>query len=233
MNIPADLSDYTRPSPCVDSDHPEIEKLVKCLVEPADSELDTAIALYYWVRDEIRYNPYALSKDIHGFCASNTLRQGEGWCVPKAILLAALCRAAGIPARLGFADVRNHLSTASMREIMGTDIFYFHGYTAIYLEKHWVKATPAFNAQLCDRFGLHALEFNGREDSIYHPFDKQGHRHMEYLNDRGQHLDLPYDEMMALFRSHYPKMFTELEQFSPVDGSGDRWQREVEEETAP
>jgi transglutaminase-like putative cysteine protease len=232
MSIPADLRVYTLPSTCIDSDHPEIQALVQRLVNPADSALDTAIAIYSWVRDEIRYNPYALSNDITGFRASQTLQLGEGWCVPKAILLAAMCRACGIPARLGFADVRNHLSTANMRQIMQTDVFYFHGYTVIYLEQQWVKATPAFNAELCDRFGLHALEFNGREDSIYHPFDKEGNRHMEYLNDRGQHLDLPYDEMMTIFRSHYPKMFTELQQLSSPASSSARWQREVAAETA-
>ena len=90
---------------------------------------------------------------------------------------------------------------------MKTDIFYFHGYTAIYLEDKWVKATPAFNIELCTKFGLLPLEFNGREDSLYHEFDIAGNKHMEYVNDRGEHLDLPFDEMSAVFREHYPTMF--------------------------
>jgi transglutaminase-like putative cysteine protease len=126
--------------------------------------------------------------------------------VPKAILLAALCRAAGIPACLGYADVRNHLSTARLRQAMQTDVFYFHGYTSIYLEEQWVKATPAFNVELCDKFGLHPLEFNGREDSLYHEFDVAGNRHMEYINERGEYIEPPIEEMLELFSKHYPGM---------------------------
>lgn len=221
------FEDYTRPGPFIDSGHASIIALANELTLADDSDRQRAVSLYYWVRDEIRYNPYAVSGEPEGYRASRTLAEGEGWCVPKAVLLAALCRAAGLPARLGFADVRNHLSTARMRELMGTDLFYFHGYTAIFLDGRWLKATPAFNLSLCERFGLLPLEFNGREDSIYHPFDRSGRRHMEYINDRGEHWDLPYDEMMGVFRAHYPRMMAALESELPaVD-----WDADVQRET--
>jgi transglutaminase-like putative cysteine protease len=167
------------------------------------------VALYYWVRDEIRYNPYGVALTPETLAASHTLAVREAWCVPKSVLLAALCRAVGIPARLGFADVRNHLSTERMRQSMDTDVFYFHGYTAIFLEGKWVKATPAFNIELCEKFGLHPLEFDGLEDSLYHEFDRSGNRHMEYLNDRGEYVDIPLDEMLAVFAEHYPDMIAD------------------------
>lgn len=232
MNTPPDMRDYLAPGICVDSDHPEIRTLVASLVDPNAGDVENAVTLYYWARDEIRYNPYSVGVELHDYRASVTLAARQGWCVPKAILLAAMCRAAGIPARLGFADVRNHLSTARMRETMQTDVFYFHGYTAIYLNGQWVKATPAFNVQLCDRFGLKPLEFNGLEDSIYHEFDRAGNRHMEYLNDRGQHLDLPFDEMMSLFREHYPTMMNMLGEDDSADLGAERWMAEVEAETS-
>jgi len=171
-----------------------------------------------------------LSPDAREFLASRALAAREGWCVTKALLLAALCRAARIPARVGFADVRNHLSTERLRATMQTDIFYFHGYTSIYLGERWVKATPAFNIELCQKFGLRPLEFNGREDSLYHEFDVAGNKHMEYVNDRGEHLDLPFDEMTAVFREHYPAMFRE--QASGVDTTPDKtdWAAEVDRE---
>ena len=97
--------------------------------------------------------------------ASAVLATGYGWCVTKAALLAAAARAAGIPARLGFADVRNHLSTERMRATMATDVFVWHGYTELWLQGAWRKATPAFNVELCERFGLLPLEFDGRNDS--------------------------------------------------------------------
>lgn len=232
MSISPDLRDCLAPGPCVNSNHPEIRATALKLTEPGAPDLENAIALYYWVRDEIRYNPYSVGGEIHDYRASVTLDAKQGWCVPKAILLAALCRAANIPARLGFADVRNHLSTEHMRELMQTDVFYYHGYTAIYLNQRWVKATPAFNVELCDRFGLKALEFNGLEDSIYHEFDRAGNRHMEYLNDRGQHPDLPFEEMMSLFRAHYPQMMLMLTEQHPDDQGAARWMAEVEAETS-
>lgn len=232
MSTSPDIQSCLAPSSCIDSGNKFIVSLVDTLVEPNASELENAVTLYYWVRDEIRYNPYSVSEDISDYRASVTLRAREGWCVTKAIVLAALCRAAHIPARLGFADVRNHLSTARMREMMQTDIFFYHGYTAIYLNKRWVKATPAFNVELCDRFGLKALEFDGLEDSIYHPFDQTGNRHMEYLNDRGQHLDLPYDDMMAVFRDHYPRMMQMLSAQNSGEPDETRWWAEVEAETS-
>ena len=138
--------------------------------------------------------------------ASRVLETGHGWCVTKAVLLAAACRALGIPARVGFADVRNHLSTARLRETMKTDVFYWHGYTSIRLDGQWVKATPAFNIELCERFGLLPLEFDGCADSIYHPFDRAGNRHMEYLSMRGEFDDVPLASMVTTFRQHYSQM---------------------------
>jgi hypothetical protein len=166
---------------------------------PVDAGLqDQAIALYNAVRDLIRYDPYTPSTRIEDFAASRTLEIRRGWCVPKSLLYAACCRSIGIPARLGYADVRNHLSTENLRRRMGTDIFYWHGYTDLYLNGKWVKATPVFNIDLCQRFRLKPLEFNGLEDSIYHPF-------MEYLNFRGEFADLPFDQMISDFEKLYPK----------------------------
>lgn len=216
------MNEYLEASPCVDCDHPHVVALAHELTHPDKSALDNALALYYWVRDKIRYNPYGLGLTREELSASNILAVGEGWCVPKAALLAALCRAVGIPARLGFADVRNHLSTERLRQSMKTDVFYYHGYTSIYLEEKWVKATPAFNIELCEKFGLHPLEFNGREDSLYHEFDRAGNKHMEYLSERGEYVDIPLEDMIAVFEEHYPGM---------VADAGD-WDEDVEREVA-
>ena len=87
---------------------------------------------------------------------------------------------------------------------MGTDVFYWHGYTEVRLHGKWVKATPVFNIELCERFRLKPLEFDGLEDSIYHPFDLDGRQHMEYLNFRGEYADLPFEEMKRDFAKYYP-----------------------------
>jgi hypothetical protein len=86
---------------------------------------------------------------------------------------------------------------------MRTDIFYWHGYADIYLSGKWVKATPAFNIELCEKFRLLPLEFDGLRDSLYHPFDAEGRRHMEYVTLRGTYAELPLDEIIQTFDEKY------------------------------
>ncbi|MCB1698045.1 MAG: transglutaminase family protein [Pseudomonadales bacterium] len=219
-----------RPSRFIDSGHPAITALAGSLVDPAAGDVANAVALFYRVRDGIRYNPYLAGASPADYLASATLAAAEGWCVTKALVLAALCRAAGIPARVGYADVRNHLSTERLREAMQTDVFYFHGYTSLFLEGRWVKATPAFNIELCEKFGLRPLDFNGRQDSLYHAFNVAGNRHMEYLRERGEFIDLPYEDMMTVLREHYPRLITA--DGGPARTHGDSWEADVEREVA-
>lgn len=192
-----------RPTGLVDSDHPAVIAFAADHARGTDARA-RAVALYYAVRDGFRYDPYRIDLSPLGMRASRVLALGFGWCVPKATLLAAACRAAGIPARVGFADVRNHLSTARMREVMQTDVFHWHGYADLCIDGAWVKATPAFNIELCERFDLLPLEFDGRADSLYHPFDRHGHRHMEYVAQHGSFDDVPLGRIVADFARLYP-----------------------------
>lgn len=215
------------PAPMIDSHHPAVAGFAREHAQGAD-ERERAVALYYAVRDGLRYDPYHVDMSVPGLRASTALANGYGWCVPKAALLAAVCRAVGIPARVGFADVRNHLATERMRRNMGTDLFVWHGYTDIWLDGAWRKATPAFNIELCERFGLLPMEFDGIEDSIYHPFDAAGNRHMEYVHQHGAFDDVPLERILADFQRHYPNMSSY--------GFGDRdadFQADVARETAP
>lgn len=201
---PAELA----PTPIVDADHAAVREFARASSAGAATPRERAVRLYYAVRDEIRYDPYGAAVSVETLRASATLAAGRGWCVSKAVLLAAACRAIGIPARLGFADVRNHLSTARMREHMQTDVFYWHGYASLRLGEDGlrVKATPAFNIELCEKFGLLPLDFDGVHDSLYHAFDREGRRHMEYVNERGEYMDVPLDAMLATFAEAYPAM---------------------------
>lgn len=208
-NAPAEaFAQYLAASEIIDANHPEIRDFAADQCGRKTADIEKAVTLYYAVRDGLRYDPYSIDMTNHGLSASRTLASGRGWCVSKAVLLAAACRAQQIPARVGFADVKNHLSTEKLRESMGTDIFYWHGYTAIYLNDAWVKATPAFNIELCEKFRIKPLEFDGQEDSIYHPFDLDGRAHMEYVNFRGEFADVPVSEMKADFDRYYPNMST-------------------------
>ena len=203
----------TTATPTMDSDHPEIVSFARAHAQGANDR-EKAVALYLAVRDQIRYDPYRIDLSDHGMTASTVLAQGFGWCVPKAVLLAAVARAAGIPARLGFADVKNHLSTEKLRQTMKTDVFAWHGYTELWIDGAWRKATPAFNIELCDKFGLLPLEFDGVHDSLYHAFDRAGRQHMEYVNEHGSFDDLPLAQIRAVFAEVYPAMNTG----QPIEG---------------
>jgi len=207
----------------LDFDHRAVAAFAETSAAGAVGARERAVRLYYAVRDGIRYDPYAIIMTVPGIRASTTLENRRAWCVPKAVLLAACCRSLGIPARLGFADVRNHLSTERLRQAMGTDIFYWHGYTSIQLGGKWVKATPAFNIELCEKVRIKPLDFDGTEDSIYHPFDLEGRRHMEYVHFHDEYDDVPLEEITADFIKHYSGMAGK-----PPRGDFDR---EVEEET--
>ncbi len=200
------MKPYLEPGRYIDSAHTAVVGFTKKNLN-GTSERERAISLYYAVRDGIPYNPFLDFADARVFQASAVLEANQGFCVGKASLLAACARAAGIPARVGFADVKNHLTSPRLAETMGSDLFVYHGYTELYLERRWVKATPAFNLSLCTRFRVRPLEFDGREDSIFHPFDADNRRHMEYLRDRGVHADVPVEEIQSAFREAYPKFY--------------------------
>lgn len=192
------------PAYFIDSDAPEILALVARHCAGSDSPVAKARALFRAVRDGWRYDPYSVVTDREQYRASAIAEKDRGFCVPKAILLTAVARAAGIPARVGFADVKNHLASPKLRELMQTDLFVFHGYTEMFLEGQWLKATPAFNAALCERFGVAPLEFDGKSDALLHAFDGSGQQYMEYVHDRGTFADFPFEDMLAAFREHYP-----------------------------
>ncbi len=195
---------YLQPTPTVDCDHAAVIAFAKKHSDNHADPRERSVRLYYAVRDGIRYDPYSADLSVEGLRASTTLSTGRGWCVAKAVLLAACCRAVEVPARLGFADVRNHLSTARLRKYMSDNVFYWHGYTAIYLDGIWLKATPAFNIELCRKFRLKPLDFDGRTDAIYHPFDIDGNRHMEYLQYHGEFVDVPIDQIAETFGRYTP-----------------------------
>lgn len=188
----------------IESAHPAIVQFAQDAAGDAVGPVAQAVRLYYAVRDGFRYNPYCMTFDKTRYQASFVLARREGFCIQKAILLAAAARALGIPARLGFATVRNHLATKKLIELMRTDLFVFHGYTTLFLNNAWVKATPAFDLALCEKFGTLPLEFDGTADSIFHPFDRAGQKHMEYVHDYGQFDDMPFDMMLDEFRTYYP-----------------------------
>jgi len=215
------IKKYLQPTEFIDSDNNAIIHFAEEVIGEEQNQIKKAIKLYYAVRDSIRYDPYRIQFTPNGLKASTTIAQGYGYCVAKALLLAAVGRAVGIPSRLGFADVRNHLSSEKLKQVMQSDVFAWHGYTEFYLDSEWVKATPAFNKLLCDKTGIKPLEFDGINDSIFHEFDQAGNRHMEYLKEHGQFDDLPFQKIIDTYKEYYPLFANVIDQLPEISIKGD------------
>jgi transglutaminase-like putative cysteine protease len=217
----SNASDFLAPTHFVDSDSREVREFVARTLTGAGDLWPTgkAIRLFDTVRDEIRYNPFDIGTTADDYRASRIATKATNYCVPKAILLTAALRAAGIPAAVGFADVRNHLNSPKLAELMNTDLFIYHGYVAVWLEGRLFKVTPAFNTEMCERFGVKQLVFDGKSDALFHEFDRNSQRHMEYVNDRGWFLDPPIGQLLDDFRATYPKLWQSSIDRKPVQDS--------------
>jgi transglutaminase-like putative cysteine protease len=194
---------YLTPTSIIDSDHKSIRDYAMVTVGRSMEPIDVAVKLYLAVRDNIRYDPYAPFYLSEHYRASYVLKRGRSFCVPKASLLCALGRACGIPCRVGFATVRNHLATKQLIDFLGSDLFPYHGFVEFYLNGKWVKATPAFNSELCRRHKVPPLEFNGREDSLFQAYNLENQRFMEYLEFYGVDSDIPVEEIVKTFKKSY------------------------------
>ncbi|OWY21721.1 transglutaminase family protein [Sphingobacteriales bacterium UPWRP_1] len=199
---------YLQPTPFIDSAHPAVVDFAQKTTQHCQTDIEKAVVLYNAVRDGIRYDPYHIDLRPEAISASLTLQRGSGYCIEKALLLAAAARALGIPNRLGFANVRNHLATEKFVRALRTDVFVFHGYVLLLLDGKWVKATPAFNKDLCERFGVAPLEFDGLHDSVFQEYDHKGKVYMEYLHYHGEFADFPFGLFVEELKTWYPHFFT-------------------------
>jgi transglutaminase-like putative cysteine protease len=188
-------NDYLGPTFFIDCDEDIIKNKARELTLNLNGMLEKAQRIFYFVRDDIRYNVYSPRTSDHDFKASHVLARGEGYCAQKALLLVALARAAGIPARLRFAEIRIHHTAKSIAEKRGTNVFPYHGLTDLYIEDHWVKATPTYNLGYCSKVGIAPVEFDGKSDALLPLCTLDGRLNIEYVRDRGFFGDLPLDEI--------------------------------------
>ncbi len=195
--------EYLDPTSIIDSDHPDLRDYLRQIVAGATDPAEIAVKLYLAVRDGIRYDPYTPFYLPEHYRASIVLKRGRGFCVPKASVLCALGRACGIPSRVGFGTVRNHLATRQLIEFLGSDLFVYHGFVEFHLGGRWVKATPAFNRELCERHRVPPLEFNGREDSLFQAYNLEDRKFMEYVEFHGTEADIPVDRLVGAWMKVY------------------------------
>jgi transglutaminase-like putative cysteine protease len=188
-----ELDEYTIPTKAIDSDNEAIIEKAAQLTSQYSNDREKAVALFYFVRDSIHYSVYMISTRFEDFVASTVLARGRGYCVQKAVLLAALGRAVGIPSRLIFARIKNHKAPQELIAQTGLDVFPSHGYTQLFLGGRWVGATPAFDRDLCEKIGVPVVKFDGIHDAPLAPQDLSGNPYIEYIEKYEPQADLPFE----------------------------------------
>ncbi len=212
--------DHLGPTEFLDCDHPTVRQFAERAAGDAVNPVDRAVRLYYAVRDSIHYEVYGRDLSRTGMKASSVIDAGTGFCIHKSVAYAAAGRALGVPTRLVLTDVRNHLASDRLQQLVGGDVFRFHALVSVHLEGRWVRATPVFNRTLCRLYQIKPLDFDGRADSVYHPYDEDGRRHMEFLHEHGEFGDFPYQMVIEGIRAAHPGLFAgrhTLRQGSLVD----------------
>ncbi len=202
-----DLEKYLKVTETMDHDHPMIRSVVNCISGERSSRRDVLTRLFYCVRDGCRYNMYKGSWDLKDYRASKVLQEGEGFCIQKSVLLAAMARAAGIPSRFILAAIRNHKTPPEVVRAMGNNLFFPHIYDEFYIENRWVKAAPTFDKYLCQRINAPTVEFSGEHDAILPPLDFEGLLYVEYVEDFGTFEDIPWEFILQTLPRFYDENY--------------------------
>jgi len=205
------LEDTLKPTFYMDYDHPIVQEKVRELTEgiPKEDDINKAVKLFYFVRDKIKYTVKDARKSYKkaNWKSSLTLKQAFGFCIPKSILLASLARSVGIPSRLHFVDIVNHMTSERLRKDMGSNLFVFHGFVELFLGGRWVEANCAFDKELCQKKNFPAVNFDGKRDGLFASTNKDGKPFVDYIKDRGVYNDAPHQEIMQAWAEVYPKSY--------------------------
>jgi transglutaminase-like putative cysteine protease len=118
---------FLEPSLFVQSDHPKIINLVNKIISYDDNPLERANKIVDWIQKNIEKRPVLSLPD-----AVSTLTHRVGDCNEHAVLLAALARAAGMPAKV----------EAGLVYLNGR--FYYHAWNLLYLGK-WITVDSLFD----------------------------------------------------------------------------------------
>ena len=207
-----DMEQYLKPTEFFDFDKKRVKDQASEITYGLKTDKEKAIALFYWVRDNIKYNMYTYYPKIKANLKSSvTLRRGTGFCMSKAVLLSTLARAVKIPAKIHMVDIINHKISEKVIDFMGTNVFHCHGYSELFLDEKWYKLTPVFDNETAIKNGFVPLiEFDGNSDAMFSPKDINGNVFVEYIKDYGSYSELPIKKINKIFEKKYSKFYSNL-----------------------
>jgi transglutaminase-like putative cysteine protease len=199
------MSTFLEETHSLNFNHPDFNEFLKGF-NFSDNPTENVKEAYFKIRDLFLYDPYHLDLNKNALIASEIIKKRRAWCVEKALIMVACCRAIGIPARFGFAIVTNHIGVEKLTNYLRRHEIVFHGYVEVFLENKWIKCTPAFDKRVCRLSGVSTLDWDGKNDSMFQEFEN-GKKFMEYLNFYGEFADIPFELMHQEMKKYYPHLF--------------------------
>ena len=224
--VSGDLHRFLRPSAGIQCDHPQVAALAEQITAGARDQVEAAGLLFDYARDTVRYSVHVPFTSIEDYLALNTLKRGAGFCAQKAALLCTLARCRGIPARLVFADIQNHLLSPHLAEIITDGVIHYHTFTELFINGRWLKATPAFDAELSRQEGWRLVEFSPEADALLPATDLSDRPHITYLRYHGWREGMALQEFLEVTAESYK--VPDIQTWKTLASRGGAWPAEKE-----
>jgi len=205
-----------------DADHPSIQDKAAGLTAARESTRDKLESIFQFVRDEIKFG---FTPKWDAVKASEVLTYGVGYCNTKATLFVALCRAAGISARVHCALIDIDI----MRGVFPSVAFPFlpkvggHSWSEVQIEGKWQPIDSYINdkafyegarrrLEASERPFAYSVSFVDGKSSCEFNFGEEGFVHMgAVVKDHGPWEDFSrymasdtYASMNSLQLTFYP-----------------------------
>jgi len=190
------------PQTFIDSASPELQALAALITEGSVSKRELAIRAFEHIRDSVPYEFMAKFRPDQ-YRAMHVLDAGRGFCVQKAVLLAALLRACGIPSALVLGNLKDHTMPRRIVKALGTNVMHGHGFTAVWLDGEWLLVDASHDARFATRKGYELVSWDGACDALIAATALDGRRHAQFVALQGVFLDLPFEALLKLFAEAY------------------------------
>ena len=198
-----ELRPYLEPTSFIDSDHAEVIAAARRLTEGCASEREKLERIYYFVRDM----PYDILASFRYLAdgkrrASDVLRAGHAFCMGKASSFVALCRASGIPARVGFQQLHcpdKPFMSEEVRRLWGDRTLPWHSLGEAYLDGRWLKLDATIDGPTAAAKGrAYTQAFDGVHDipTVEGPIIRDLESHADYPAEVAQWYETMAREVM-------------------------------------
>jgi transglutaminase-like putative cysteine protease len=198
-----DAAEYLRPTEFIDSDHPDIVAKARELTRGCTSDRERLERIYHFVRDL----PYDILESFRYLAegkrrASDVLHAGHAFCMGKASSFVALCRASGIPARIGFQQLHcpdKPFMSEEVRRLWGDRTLPWHSLGEARLGDRWLKLDATIDAPTAAAKGRpYTRHFDGEHDipTVEGPILKDLESHADYPREVAEWYETMAREVM-------------------------------------